>query len=433
MAWKIAAEQPLESKPRESYPEFGLRNIARQGARAAETIVGLPGDIAQLGHSYLKATNPVYNVAFEKGGVPNILPSSENLRKLHENVTGEYLKPQSKSEERLDAFTSLVSSIISPTKGALGLLSKANIANTVRKIPRALKVGAAATLGGEAAKGLGAGELGQEITKAGILFASGIPGIAETLEKKANDAYKFVFDVPESAHIRTPNLQSAVDKINKYANSGHRTEDKELVGKFANSVENVIGKGDKLRGKNKVLIKKGPPVREIAQLEKDANQLIRDPKTPKQARPMLIDLKKDITSSLEDYGKKHPEWNRHYKDAKDIWRGLNDRSEVTQFLKKNFDLRDLLENKFAKAVLFGATALAPAKIGIPLAVGAGAANVLDGIELLAKSKNARSAYLDAIAAAVSNNRNAFIQSAKKLDKIAQKETPNPVKSKWKIT
>ncbi len=427
---KKRIQEPEDALPQsydtsnENIGETLLRGAARTGARAAETVAGLPGSIAQAGFgigNYLTGgAIPTYKEVQEK--LPVSLPTPENIREFHEPYTGEYLKPQGPVEELGDELTNLITSLITPATGALGLASKAKLGKAASQLPRAAKIAGTAIGGSELVKQLGGSELAGEATKLGVLLASGIPGGRKALEDQAKKAYDITKDVADDVFIKAPKLKEIASKLAKQVQLGHLTEDKEAVQDLLKSFDKAFEKGSSFTKKGRYE-PRGIQVKEAAQLEKDINQLLNSPKLPKQAQPPLLQLKEELQSALTEYGSHHPEWGKAYKESKEIWRALHARSGISKFLEKHFDLEELLENKLTKSVLFGGAIYSLPKTAAIVAPGIAASELLKAVELFARSPQAKKYYWDAIKAASKDNKNGFINSARKLDKIFSQEAP----------
>lgn len=434
MAWKL--KQSVPDNTDETLPQLGVRIGLRTAARIGETVAGLPGDIASAGlgaANYLTSgAVPTYKQVQEK--LPISLPTSQNIKEFHEKATGDYLKPQNAAEEIGDEFVGLVSALVSPAKGVAGLTSAAKIGKALSKAPKAAKVAGAALGGAQAIKALGGSEFAQEGTKLGIMLASGLPGGRKALGEKAKEAYAVVDSIPETVTHKVPGLEKSLKTLQKYTEVGHLTEDKKFLQEFIGSVEGSIEKGSKRTFKaGKTSVERAIPIKEMAQLEKDANQLLRDYKMPKQARSQLTGLKEEFEKSLKEYGETNKPWLNAYEESKDIYRGLHQRSKVSQFLEEHTSIQSLFKSGFTKSLLFGGSLYAPGKTIGAAVVGTAVKQGLKGAELLINSGNARKYYWDALKAAADDNKHAFTQSAKKLDHEAVKfEKENPIQGKWKL-
>src|SRR5580692_725513 len=118
MRWELVEETPQESP--------GLNSVARHGARtvarAAETALGLPGDLASLALSGVnlahKGITGEYSPSIETA--QGYLPTAEKIRQkvttpLEKNVLPEgYLTPKDEYEQLADNLVSDFVSIITP-------------------------------------------------------------------------------------------------------------------------------------------------------------------------------------------------------------------------------------------------------------------------------------------------------------------------------
>ncbi len=409
------------------------RLAGRTLARGAETVLGGAGDIAQAGlgiANYLSGGNvPSYGQVQEN--LPISLPTSEDVQKFHEPYTGEALKPQGRIEELGDEATKLITALAFPLGGVGALSSGSKIGKAIGKIPQAAKVAVPAVGAAEVARQLNLGEGPAEAIKLGVLLASGLPGGRAVLEKRAEDAYKTVNSIPESVKHRVPDVESTLKKARRYTELGHLTEPKVEVNKFAESVEKALEKGKIFATKNgRTSSQKAISVRELTELERNANALLRDSRIPREAKKAFISpFKEEFTKALDEYGQTNPTWNQAYQESKDIYRGLKARTKVNEFLQENVNLADLLKNKFTQAALFGGFLYNPYKLpyaAVAYAILAGAREAVKFGEFLMNSKNAQKYYWDATKAALDRNKNGFIQSAKRLDNLAQKyESEHP--------
>lgn len=438
------AEKPYDIEPEgvtnqaeEAPPGFDLstaaRGVARTAARVGETVAGLPADILSGGVNLLsKATGgyiPTTQQLAEKDkerGVPSFLqlPTSERFREGTRALTGEYLEPKNEYEELGDEFTSLVSALVAPAKGVFGLLGKG--AEIVGKVPRALKIAGTAIGAGEAVKYATGSEKAKEYTKLGVLLASGLTGGREVLEKKAKEGFEKAKSVPGSITVKAPELESSVKSIEHELGLGSFTKHKQEVKKFVDDVNKSFEKGTKHTFKGgRQIIEKAIPIEELVQLEKDANEIIRDYNVPKKAEPYILKLKEEFNKALNDYGKTDVPWNEAYQESKEIYYGLKQRSKLNAFLEDHTNIEELLKSKTAKSILFGgylSSHISPEKLAGAFAAGKVSSAVHRGVrfgEFIYNSPTALKYYKGAMAAALKNDVGAFTQSAKRLDKVAQ--------------
>lgn len=448
MAWKLKPDVPDNAD--ENLIEKGVRVGLSNTARLTEGFLGAPAALLEFGVNAISSATggrtPTHEQLTEKDkkrGVPSILqlPTPERLREGTKALTGEYLEPKSNTEATGNAISQLVGGLLSGPKGLAELNSLSKVGKTISQIPKTAARAGAAFGGAKVVESLGGGKGAQEATKIGILLASGFPGVRDFLEKRAKDAFNFTKSVPETITHKVPKLESLLSDLQKETEVGHLSEDKKALQEFIQSVENSIGKGTKQVYENgRSVVKRAIPIKEMVQLEKDANKLLRNASYPKEAKAPLGKIKEELESSLKDYGKTNKPWLEAYEESKDIYRGLKTRSKLNAFLQDNINLSELMKSKIAKTVLFPGTIASSLISPTGTAIGAGAygtgmiiREAVKFAEFFYHSAFARKYYVEALQAAVNGNTNAFVQSAKRLDKEAEKyEKKHPDKGKWKL-
>jgi len=135
----------------ESLPQNAIRQISRTGARGAESILGIPGDVKNLiqnipgGIASLlgideqkisKANEAVKALSPFKG-----LKTGGELKELTTQVTGDYLKPKNSIEEFSDQVTEFVAPLLVPMKGAGALEKGKKIFSTLAKATGSTAIG----------------------------------------------------------------------------------------------------------------------------------------------------------------------------------------------------------------------------------------------------------------------------------------------------
>ena len=123
---------------KESLLGTGLRGVARAGARALESVAGLPADIVGAGLALSdvashKLGSLIGSEKLQKANASKItdyLPTSSNIRKYGtENIERalgtDYLTPRTKGEERFDEYVGDVASFLVPFGGGSRISLKA--------------------------------------------------------------------------------------------------------------------------------------------------------------------------------------------------------------------------------------------------------------------------------------------------------------------
>lgn len=155
------------------------RTVGRTGARAAESIVGLPGDIAQavLGLGSAATGNAIPSYPEVQKALPVSLPTSNQVRQGTQALTGQALEPQGEGEAIYDDIIGDLATFLIPIKG---------------KIP--FKSAITKALGGNAAswftKQLGGGEGAQAGAKLGFTVLSGLSGGRKALTQKMGTSFE---------------------------------------------------------------------------------------------------------------------------------------------------------------------------------------------------------------------------------------------------
>ena len=386
-----------------------LRTLGRTAARGIESVVGLPGDIASgvlgAGNYLTGGKIPTYEEV--QGNLPASAPTSAQVRKGTERLTGEYLKPRNRNEELYDEFIGDLATLALPVKGKIpfkGALTKALGAN--------LAGYAAEQIGGE---GLGKG------AKIAYFLGSGIFGGRNALKEIQDNSYRKAEDLIapiKKSGYASSSLNEKLKDVSKWtkAGVGSASPDKKLVSELLEKVKEH-GKSGRIS------------VNQLVESKKDMNALLRDPYVSKTAKDQIKRASGILNSEIEAYGKSsNPEFLKFYREADNINKGLNQTSKVNAFLQDNFNLDQILTSKIVKG-LFASKLYGVAST--PFAVGTAAAgNVASKVvkfgELLANSSEARKYYANVLKSAASENKNAVAQNLARLNSVAEDyEQKNP--------
>lgn len=374
---------PKSKEPeQESQGGSALRNVARSTARATESVLGLPGDIAS---GVLGLTNlGISKLTGSQSPLPSSLPipTSETVKEyvtkpIEKKLLPEgYLEPKGEYEELSDAFVGDVASLLVPLK---------------TKIPfqkSLLKAGAIAGAGNLAsfgAKKLGVGEKGQAGVKIGTMLATSLIG-PKSVKNYMNGLYDNAENlVAEKAKVSAEAIKPNLKKLNKILDLGIMTPTKEKVAKAVSGIESKISRG-------KIAVK------EAIELKRNINELAYS-KEAKGIEKLLPTLTEDLNKTIAKYGVKNPEFFSNWTQAEDIYKGLNTHSKTSKFLQKAFSNEKLIGTG-ATAVLTGANLPFTAKA---LLGGLTAKESLKFAESLKNSSAIRNYYLKTINAAAKEN------------------------------
>lgn len=387
------------------------RGLARTGARVGEAVAGLPGDVVSgalglgnLGSRILTGSEiPGVSTAQE------YLPTSQKIReKVTEPLTGEYLKPRGGFEETLDTLVGDVASLLTP----VGIASK----------------GAALTgraLGKTALKAAGAGLVGKGVgeffgPEAGAIAKGVTLGLGSTafgrkaLTKQMNTDYGAAdFAIPHKARLKDISLRTKIGHDIKVISKG--------VSPNKDSMLNV------LEGVKKNFAKDGTiGVKDVWSLKRNVNEWLRDPQIERSVKNQLAKTVGDLNQSLGKYAQTNSEFSVPFYRAEELYKGLNDASQLSQFLQKNATVQKALQHwaplSFAGTVLTRGLGVpvgtALKGLGVSGAAAIGAREAVKFGELFAKNPTARKFYIHAVkasaigdAAAAAKNLKAFDQAA----------------------
>ncbi len=402
--WTNLEETQPEEKE-ESFRQSIPRHAARTTSRIAETIAGMPGDIANFLKSMIlskpELLGPVgflaKNIAPQKfenaikgsndmlGSIPKV--GSEELKNVSEKSTNDYTKPKTENEKRSDEVFQDLTMLMLPVKGKLPNFAKS------------LGISVASQLSKEGVKMFGGGETAQELGKAATIFLGGLirpknaMDYAEGLYKKAESL------LPEGAHVNANNLEKNLNSLVKTLEKGVETTDKRQVVKPSKELLSKIKDG-KIN------------VDELTSAKRDINKLRGDPETVKGAKKFLSSIGKSVDQAIDAYSPKNPNFVKEFKNANEAWGTIAQSKKVSNYIKN-----------LSKTVKLGSGIGAVFEVNnigvLPSALAAGAAyGSLKGSELLyriLKSPVLRTHYLDVVKSSIKENGPATIRSLKKLD------------------
>lgn len=371
------------------------RHAGRTGARITESILGIPGDIASAG---LGAANYLTG-----GRIPGVegaqqyIPSSTNLRKVTQTLTGEKLEPQSETEKFADDLASDFATFAIPVKG---------------KIP--LKSAALKSLFGNVAsfltKSIGLGTAAQGAAKIGTVLAYNLAGGRKALQNTMKESYKSAEDLAGNAKEGARELSKDINTITKDITKGIKTPGKTFV-------------ADHLRGLTDSISNGKIKVKDAWDIKKEVNELLRDAETPQTSKKYLGRLADSLNKVLGSYGKTNTKFGEAFHKAEDIYRGLNQASDINKNIQKVVS-KESIKNPVVKGLLMGTAFKSPGTLPLA-AAGLGTAvfvkNIVRATELLKNSPEARKYYTNIIKAAARENSSLIERNAKKLDKLAIEE------------
>jgi hypothetical protein len=395
------AKKIEETYPDEAYPsdEEIQRNIERNQtqffSRMGETVLGLPGDLANFVGGML--------------GYDFNLPGSKKLRELSESVTGGYTAPQSEGEERMGEFMQDIASFAIP--GAkhysiarnLGIPVLANLAKEgVKEISPESKAGDAAKIGTMVILDL----LGHRKS------LGSAKEYASSLFQKAEQA------IPEGVSIEAGNLEKALNGLEKtFKAGGKRPSTADALEKIA-EIKGEIKNG---RAGLKDILAYRPSINELIDKYKGFDIGVTNPAIRAKIINNLQKVKGKVINAGEEYGKKYnPEYLKISQAANESYAAVQQSNKIANALEK---YAPKLKSKGAQLLL-----------GIGASTGLGTAAKLGGVKLAgglllgvpayklfktiirSKSPTLRNHYFDILKGAASGNASQISRNAKALDK-----------------
>jgi len=342
------------------------RNVIGTLARGLEGFGGKAGNLAELGLSGLDLLrnykSPVSKLHEKARGVPrysnsenvyklyedfnkevgfedtlkSVLPSTQNLRKLTQKLTGQALEPQSQAGQSLQN--------VSETFGQL-------LSGGVTSPMRALGIAGAGELSGKGAKALGLGSTGQAIAQTGGQILASLKGGRSALQADTNKKYDVSTALAEGKSGNGSIASKAAEKVfERYENTnsafGKRVKDEAL------SVKNIIdSKGN---------IDFGKAINRI----KDINNLMYKEGAPAEFKVYLTELKNSIGDTIKNSN--IPGLADNYSQAQAQYSILKKPGIVAKGLNKLSDYAASIFPDFSKFVK------TTTKYGIPIGIAAGA-------------------------------------------------------------
>lgn len=398
----------LPKEPPSILQEFG-RHVARTGARAAETVVGFPGDMINFarflseklpkGPSFLeKEPNFVQKKGQELLGK---LPSSQELKEFSSYLTSGFTDPQSAKEELGDDITSLATSLLIPSKDPTkfkSLLNAIGLATVSKGV-------------GKGIESLGGGVTEQAAGELGSLFLTGLLN-AKTANKFVSDQFQQArAKIPTGAMVNTNRLKTSLISLEKDLSRGISTTTKTEV---KNSVEQLRKKASSGRMDADEIVQSFHDINERINSKKLFDELHTSEK--KILKHRYDEFKNEIVKEISDYGKSNPSFYKQWKDANNAYATIAQSKKVSNFLQSKLgSLPKHLTSTVAIELFLGHPKAAVATVGA-----AGAVKTGELLYRIGKSPKLREHYLNVIKEAGNENLPAVIKNLSALQEEADK-------------
>lgn len=381
------------------------RHVSRSFARAGETLMGLPGDILTLPKKLISSgVSRISEIPEEKisrkfkGFGP---PSSQEIRKITENVFGDIITPQNEKEKLSDDIISDAVALAVPIKG---------------KIPFLRSIGTS-ILGNLAEKGvekLGFDEKGQAAAKIGSFFLAGLTGKGN-VKKYWNKQYDLAEkNIQKNSILDANKLQRGLDKLEmELKKGGIETPSQKFVQKPLQELRKSIDYGE-LKVEDAIAAKK-----KINELRASLFDEVKGEAARKGARTKINKIASLLDESLEKYGKENPKFFEHWKNANEAYAGFQQSRRVGKWVS-----RILPFSKLGKGSLLIAEALfKPASLPYTVA-GYGAFKGAELATRMFKNPTLRRYYANLMKNAVNENKTGVLRSLSQMEKELKKTDPN---------
>lgn len=427
---KQVEDQKHDQELQESWLEWYSRNYLSGTARGLEALGGFPGDLRDVVYNIGGVTSPeerekkLEEMAKQKGltskyldpgyyvsKAADLLPTSQDLKKVTEKVSGDFTKPRTEKEKVFQTMAGDFANLVNPAsaqkfKGPLRL-----VAMTI-----------APELSKQTMKWFGFKEPTQDYTKLGTQLVTALfnpRGALRSAENALNEAQHMVRNAP----TRVPQLVTYLNNLrtNMLRGSPEINPDKQAVLRAIDAVENTIQNGSAL-------------VENLIQSKRDIYRMIGNWETPKGARDLLKPLARQIDEQVIRFGQQNrqsfPNFLPAYQYGNNLYSTTLSSQRVSNWIERNW--------KYFAATT-GAHGIAAGKLFSPLIGGsvlggvAGSYAGIKGLEVLTRvirSPEARRFYGNAINAALMEDLPLFNASFNKLiDSMKEKSNPDYKKGK----
>lgn len=404
----------------ESNAQFLGRNVAQHGARAAEVVAGLPGNIKnqfqkEIGdlYNFFSIGSPDENESKPKEGSLHELimnpPGSPQLREhvtpiVAEKLFGDkkFLEPRSKKEEAAGELTQDIISFFFPGSG--GKL--------------AVKLGAPilGNLAKEGVKFFGGSDETAQKAKLGVMLTTTLAGQANAAKFASNQIDSAKKIIPQDATANVANLPSRLEPLMTKLNRGFKVPSK------ARAREGIMELDSQIQNNRMSL-------HSLMDARDNINEWISEAggwDVPGPTRTATVknlnDLKRAVIDTIdENLQQRFPQAAEMYKTGYEAAAVVHRTNVISNFIEKHYGRKTAsMGAKLVFPALAGGAAIIP-KTAV---VSAGLYPLYKSGQVLAriaKSPTLAKYYQDVITHSVSKNVPAMVHSMEKLDHALEKE------------
>jgi len=372
------------------------RNQAQFTSRAAESILGLPGDLVNFVSGLF---------GYESG-----LPGSQKFREVSEEATGGYTSPQNELEERVGETMQDIALFALPGAKHYGVARNIGIPIVANLAKEGIK------FSGADDKSQAAGKIGSMVILDLLLHRKSLgtsKEFASSLFKQADEA------IPKGLSIKSSNLEKSLNALeNSFKSGGERPSTGDALKKISEI------KGEIKNGKIdlKDLVAYRPAINEWIEKYKGF-----DIQVPPSVRTKIVhnlnQVKGEVIKAAEEYGSKYnPEYLKLSQSANEAYSAWAQSNKIRNFIEKHASSK--LKSTGAKVLLGSAITGGIGGTGAILGAVAGGLGGLGAVSsykmlqiiLRSKSPTLRNHYFNILEGAAKGNAPQVIKNAKALDK-----------------
>ena len=399
---KNIAQQQFDEEDENDLERQIERNIAQQTSRQIEGIGGALGDVNSIIEGFT-------GLPF-LGVLGHFSPTSSKLREKSETLSGGYTKPKNEFEESVGQIQQDISSFMIPGSKEYSMM-------------RNIGIPVVANLAKEGLKLTGSEKLG-EAAKVGSMI------VLDILSQRQGGAKKFINSlfreqekrIPEGLSYNAKDLQSNLESLTKYFELGG---DKPSTTKALSKLKEIFAriKNGKINLKEAAAFR--PAINEMID-DMQGFEYIFKPKLKKKIIGNLQQVKSNVITSLEDYGKHFdPEFLKLSRTANEANAAFEKSNKISQFLNKHFGAKAL-----SKPVQFllglAGPGLGALKAGALTtgAIGGSLGLAYQGVKMISRLKNSptlRKYYSSILQAAARGNVGQASRGVKAIEKEMKKE------------
>jgi hypothetical protein len=419
--WKeVDSFRPITTEMAEEYesiPSYIARNLSRSGARALESVVGIPRsahDLLQMIGNFVTPESVQSNLSQQlqeiepnaqfNPGIGSLFPSSEEAREAISYVAPSgYLEPQGNYEQLSDEIISDFLPLLIPM-GPLGAVKPA----------KALKIAGASNLASFLTKKLGGSEKTQAGVKLGTALFSSL-GMGPSLRNKAEQLYKVAQEsIAPGEYINAKPLTDLTNKITReYISKGlSKAAGKADVDRIVEEINSFVHDG-----------KMG--LNDLWEIKKDMKDVGERIGFNTRGGKEITKLSQEMDKLLKNSPNKT--FSQALAAADELYGGVKRGESITDFMK------DTLKNKFiAGGALYGLLSHPGSLLKVG-AAGLGGKKAYEIINNIIRYPHIRNEYGAMLNAAAKENAPLVLKHAKKLEKKIEKINPiEPInEDEWK--